>query len=153
MAAVALLLGYSGLNIDFFGAQGVVDRLLSFTQTLTGFYIAALAAVSSFNSPHLDRIMPSPAPTMRVKYQGGYEKVELTRRRFLTSMFAFLTASSFIFNLCAIAALVVSPAIPAPVSAWLWWPGSVWFLFLIAQMTCITFWGLYYLGERVLTPD
>ncbi|PAT43795.1 hypothetical protein CK621_02875 [Vandammella animalimorsus] len=90
---------------------------------------------------------------MRIRYTSGLETVELTRRRFLTSMFAFLTALSFVFNLCAIAALAAAPVVEAAAPAWFARVGAAGFLFLMAQMTCITFWGLYYLGERVLTPD
>jgi len=154
LAFSALQLAGSGVNV--FGAQGMLDRLLAFIQTLAGFYIAALAAVSSFNSPHLDREMPSPAPTMHIMYNGGQQLVTLTRRRFLTSMFAYLTSLSFLFSLVAIATLVMAPALKQA------WPsavntmhtlGTAFFLFFLFQMTCITFWGLFYLGERMITPD
>lgn len=146
----------AGSAVNVFGTQGMLDRLLTFIQTLAGFYIAALAAVSSFNSPHLDREMPAPAPTMYIMYNGGRQLVTLTRRRFLTSMFAYLTSLSFLFSLAAIATLVLAPALKVA------WPGAVntlhllgagFFLFALFQMTCITFWGLFYLGERMITPD
>jgi len=141
---------------NFFGAQGLIDRLLAFIQTLAGFYIAALAAVSSFNSPHLDRVMPKPAPTMTVKHNGGVQKVPATRRRFLTSMFAYLTALSILFSLVAIAALTiagpVSKAFPEA-ATWLRLIGLGVFLFIASQLFLVTLWGLFYLGERMLTPD
>lgn len=142
--------------INIFQAQGVLERLLGFVQTLVGFYIAALAAVSSFNSPHLDRLMPKPAPTMRIKHNGQVTEVEATRRRFLTSMFAYLTALSFLFTLAAIAILTLAGPVAAKFAdAVVWLRPFVVFCFLapLFQMTCITFWGLFYLGERMLTPD
>lgn len=145
-----------GSTVNVFGPQGLIDRLLSFVQTLAGFFIAALAAVSSFNSPHLDREMPQPAPTMWVKYHGVAQKIHATRRRFLTSMFAYLTALSFLFSLTAIATLVLAEpirsALPQAI-AWLRILGLSGFLFALLQMTFVTFWGLFYLGERMLTPD
>ncbi|GKT19738.1 hypothetical protein AVHY2522_23570 [Acidovorax sp. SUPP2522] len=142
--------------VNIFGAQGLLERVLGFVQTLAGFYIAALAAVSSFNSPHLDREMPAPAPTMYIKYNGVMQNVTATRRRFLTSMFAYLTALSIVLSLVAIAVLVLAPAITVTwpdSAAKLHWAGLFGFLSALFQMTCVTFWGLFYLGERMLTPD
>lgn len=142
--------------VNIFGAQGLLERVLSFVQTLAGFYIAALAAVSSFNSPHLDRAMPAPAPTMYIKYNGVMQSVSATRRRFLTSMFAYLTALSIVLSLVAMAVLVLAPSIKVEwpgAAIKLHWAGLFGFLFALFQMTCVTFWGLFYLGERMLTPD
>lgn len=161
LPAVLTLIAVSGLwllktPVNIFGGQGLLERVLGFVQTLAGFYIAALAAVSSFNSPHLDRTMPDPAPTMYIKYNGVMQNVAATRRRFLTSMFAYLTALSIVLSLAAIAILVIAPALK------LSWPDAVptlhlvglfGFLFALFQMNCVTFWGLFYLGERMLTPD
>lgn len=36
---------------------------------------------------------------------------------------------------------------------WLRWPLMACFLFAAAQLFLVTFWGLFYLGERMLTPD
>lgn len=150
------LLGF-GVAINTFGEQGLLARLLAFVQTLVGFYIAALAAVASFNSRHLDRVMPSPAPTMQVKYNGTLQAVPLTRRRFLCAMFAYLTALSFLFSIAAIAVLSLAPAMaaiaPATMSGVLRPVALALFLLAVFQLTSITFWGLFYLGERMLTPD
>lgn len=145
-----------GENVNMFGQQGLLDRLLTLIQTLAGFYIAALAAVSSFNSPHLDRTMPSPPPTMFVKYNGVLQKVELTRRRFLTSMFAYLTALSLLLSLSLLATVVLAPTIKLMwtyLTFVLHWLAAGLFFFFLFQMMCVTFWGLFYLGERMITPD
>lgn len=150
------VLVWLGSAVNVYAKDGLLERCLGFTQTLAGFYIAALAAVSSFNSPHLDRVMPPPAPTMYIKYNGTMQSVTATRRRFLTSMFAYLTALSFVFSILAITGVVLTPALKetlqgaVPVLHWL---GLSTFLFALFQMTCVTFWGLFYLGERMLTPD
>ncbi|CAM5457876.1 hypothetical protein TMEC54S_03496 [Thauera mechernichensis] len=150
------LLGFD-VPINAFGEQGLLARLLAFVQTLVGFYIAALAAVASFNSRHLDRVMPSPPPTMRVKYNGSLQTVPLTRRRFLCAMFAYLTALSFLFSIAAITVLSLATSVaavaPATMTVVLKPVTLALFLLAIFQMTSITFWGLFYLGERILTPD
>lgn len=156
--SVAITLGvcFFATGVNIYGPMGLIDRLLSFVQTLAGFYIAALAAVSSFNSPHLDKEMPKPSPTMWISHNGNTQKIRATRRRFLTSMFAYLTAVSFLFTIAAISALVLAPilinALP-PKILFLRLFGLVCFLFVLLQMTLVTFWGLFYLGERMLTPD
>ena len=156
VSLLALHLLGADVNVNVFGTQGLLDRVLAFVQTLAGFYIAALAAVSSFNSPYLDQKMPAPAPTMYIMYNKGMECVALTRRRFLTSMFAYLTSLSFLFSLMAIVTLVLAPALkqslPNAVYV-LHWVGAGLFLIALFQMTCVTFWGLFYLGERMITPD
>lgn len=156
-AAIVATLAWFNVQINVFGDQGLIAKLLAFVQTLVGFFIASLAAVASFNSRHLDRTMPHPAPTMIVKYNGALETVKLTRRRFLCAMFAYLTALSFIFSMVAIAALTIAPPLAAtisPIVAWILKQTGM-FIFLVAcfQMTSVTFWGLFYLGERMLTPD
>ena len=151
-----LTLYWLGAEVNVFGAQGLLDRLLTFVQTLAGFYVAALAAVSSFNSPHLDREMPAPAPTMYIMYNGGMELVPATRRRFLSSMFAYLTSLSFLLSLAAIATIVLAPVLKQTLTVaviFLHWVGAGVFLFALFQMTFVTFWGLFYLGERMITPD
>lgn len=153
---VLAVLVWLGSAVNVYAKDGLLDRVLGFTQTLAGFFIAALAAVSSFNSPHLDRTMPPPAPTMYIKYNGVIQIVTATRRRFLTSMFAYLTALSFLISLVAIITLVLAPALKVSLPAavpYLRWCGLAGFLFALFQMTCVTFWGLFYLGERMLTPD
>lgn len=158
LVGLALLGAMSlGSSLNVFAPSGLLERLLVFVQTLTGFYIAALAAVSSFNSPHLDRVMPAPAPTMRINYHGALQEVQTTRRRFLTSMFAYLTALSFLFSLTAIVALTTAAPLslilkPAVVAV-LHWIGLGCILMAVFQLACVTFWGLFYLGERMLTPD
>lgn len=158
LAGLALLVAaLLGDSLNVFAPLGLLDRLLGFVQTLTGFYIAALAAVSSFNSPHLDRVMPAPAPTMLIKHNGVLQSVAATRRRFLTSMFAYLTALSFVFSLTAIATLTIAAPLgrllASEAVAVLHWVALGGFLMIVFQLACVTFWGLFYLGERMLTPD
>lgn len=155
--ALTLLAWHFDVQVNLLGEKGLLERLLEFIQTLAGFYIAALAAVASFNSPHLDKPMPSPAPTMKVKYNGVLQSVDATRRRFLSSMFAYLTAASILFSLLAISVLTLAAPIGTllpEISLQYLTPLALFaILFPVSQMTAVTFWGLFYLGERMLTPD
>ena len=91
--------------IDTNKIKELIISILSFIQILPGFFIAALAAIATFNRLDLDKIMPHPAPTINIERNGGKEEIDLTRRRYLTLMFnvfffecrKYFTYSSFIF--------------------------------------------------------
>jgi hypothetical protein len=137
--------------------NGFVARVLGFVQSLAGFYMAALAAIATFNNTDMDRFMPGTPPTMGIIYKGALETVKLTRRRFLSSMFAYLTLISVLLTLVSIAALAIGPNMPEWFEGQWDWIMRLVFLFgytlVIAQMICVTVWGLFYLGERIHTPD
>jgi hypothetical protein len=133
-----------------------VNLLLGFIQTLTGFYLAALAAMATFNNAGMDEIMPGKPPEITVKYNGTSTKVLATRRRFLCSMFAYLTVFSFLFTLFSIAVLSAGAAsadlLVTESRHWFRLVFVFAYLFAVAHMTFITMWGLFYIGERVHTP-
>ena len=82
--------------IDTNKIKELIISILSFIQILPGFFIAALAAIATFNRLDLDKIMPHPAPTINIECNGGKEEIDLTRRRYLTLMFSFLSAESIL---------------------------------------------------------
>ena len=148
---------YWGLSVDLFGDNGLVARVLGFVQTMVGFYIACLAVIAAFNSEHMDKIMPGKPPTMTVKYNGVPTVVQATRRRFLCSMFAYLTALTFVVSVLAILGLALAKPLGLLMSECVrqWAKVAVFgaVVFVSVQLTTITFWGLFYMGERMLTPD
>ena len=150
----ALLLG---LNVDVFGANGMISRVLGFVQNLPGFYVAALAAIATFSNEDMNKYMPGVPPTMNVVHNGKPTKVGLTRRRFLSSMFAYLTALCICITLVSITALAVADPLKQLIAANAYLPIKIFFalIFLasLLQMICVTMWGLFYLGERIHTPD
>ena len=156
-----LLLGttkYFSFNVDVFSGSGLISHLLGFFQNLPGFYIAALAAIATFQNEDMLKLMPGVPPTMKVLVHGGLEVVRLTRRRFLSSMFGYLTVLSIALTLMSVGALSYAE----PIKIWICSDSirdavKYFFLFVYAtlsmQMVSITFWGIFYLGERVHTPD
>jgi hypothetical protein len=158
LAAAALLgIGAVAPGLNIFHAGGLLDRLLGFVQTLPGFYLAALAAVATFGRENLDRVMPGTPPRAKIPYNGRLTDQELTRRRFLTMLFAYLTALSIALTLAAVLAITLVDPIAAAIPAALVHPlrtlGAFAFMTFIAQLLVITLWGLYYLSERIHTPD
>ncbi|ATB63301.1 hypothetical protein [Pseudomonas mosselii] len=127
---------------------GFVASTLSFVQSLPGFYIAALAAIATFGRSDIDDVLPEPTPKMVVMLRGQQNTIDLTRRRFLAMLFAFLTAESIVVVLSCIGLISFGAAINAysPMSFNIF-IGAL--LLLVFQMVLATFWGLYYLGYKL----
>lgn len=155
--AAAFLFLEVRIKVDVFSTNGLVQRILSFVQGLPGFYIAALAAIATFNRQDIDDVMPAPAPKLEISVSGKASSVDLSRRQFLCSMFAFLTAESILIVILAILAISVAEPVKSLIP-------NEWHIviksavvaagaFLFAQMTVATFWGLYFLGDRLHRAD
>lgn len=144
-------------TMNVFHSGGLVDKLLGFVQSLPGFYLAALAAVATFGKPGLDDVMPGTPPRAHILYNGQTVLVDLTRRRFLCLMFSYLTAISIGLTLALVGSLAAVDPLQAhvPVTAIPALRAVITFalLLFLVQMVVITLWGLYYLGERMHTPD
>lgn len=52
-------------------AGGTVSLVLSFVQSLPGFYIAALAAIATFGKPDIDSVLPEPTPKIKIVFRGA----------------------------------------------------------------------------------
>lgn len=141
-------------TIVVWGDKGLINGLLSFVQSLPGFYTAALAAVATFGGKEMNMVMLGDAPRMRLLHEGVLTKpLELSRRLFLSSMFAYLTALSFLLTVAGIlgtslASSVSAMLLPAA-RPWVSGVATTVYLLFFTQMLCVTAWGLYYLGERM----
>jgi hypothetical protein len=142
-------------RVNFFGAGGFISLVLGYVQNLPGFYIAALAAIATFARTDIDVLMPgNPPPKIRTEDNRGITNlVELTRRRFLCLLFAFLTAECIFLTFVSIVAISIAAGAKAALPAFLYLPAFyvttfVYFL-LLSQLLIATLWGLYYLGERI----
>lgn len=154
--AVIFVAGHFG-TVSLYGDGGLVGKILGFVQNLPGFYIAALAAIATFNRIDIDKTMPAPAPRLDITVQGKTVAIELTRRRFLCSMFAFLTAENLILIVLAIFAqslcVTIKAKLALPYQVWVSGGFMFTFLLLFWQMMIASFWGLFYLGDKLHQPD
>lgn len=145
--------------VNFYKTDGLFSKVLGFVQSLPGFYIAALAAVATFSQEALDKPMAGQAPKARIVYNGKLIEVDLTRRRFLCLMFSYLTAVSFVLTLALVFSTSLAASLREGVCGNPWyialarWGGASVLLFVTAQMVTVTFYGLFYLGERMHTDD
>ena len=156
--SAALIFGAKRLGpVSLYADGAMIAKILGFIQGLPGFYIAALAAIATFNRTDIDKTMPAPAPKIDIMVQGRSVAIELTRRRFLCSMFAFLTAESFVIIVLAIFAQSLYTPLKAFIhdSLQIWASGLFILIFFLLfwQMIIASFWGLFYLGDRLHQPD
>jgi hypothetical protein len=131
---------------------------------LPGFFIAALAAVSTFERRTLDVIMPDPAPRLALRTRGEDETVELTMRMFLSHLFAYLTTYSFFLALLCVACEAIAPSIFLVIQnvgpdyhflvmlvIKLTYVGAV--SWILANIVTATLFGMYFIAERMHRPN
>lgn len=154
VVATAIAFAVRG-KINFYGSGGFVSLALGYIQNLPGFYIAALAAIATFPRVEIDQIISgNPPPRIEnTDSQGNRNTIDLTRRRFLCLMFAFLTAECIVLTVCSFLGLSVAAAIRVVVQEWahitLFIIATFFYFLLFFQLIVATFWGIFYLGEKI----
>jgi len=129
--------------------------LICFLQTMPGFYIAALAAISTINSTTMDQPMAGDPPKEKYVEYNPYKVfwIEMNRRRFLARLFSYLTFISIVL-FCFLLIIRFSYSLEIKVSS-LYAVYITYFfsclvvIFSLVQLIMMTFLSLYYLGERV----
>lgn len=156
--AVSLLLAvYYVVDFDvvYFGESGVLSQINDLVGFLSGFFIAALAAVATFDGPGMDKVTPGQPFVIKQKYKGKYIEVSLSRRRFLSLLFGYLAFIAIILYFCGVIASVLSEPLSMAVD------GSkiieILFVFpylaVFANMLVTTFLGIYYISYRIHVLD
>lgn len=144
--------------VPIFSERGYTSIISQLLQILTGFYIASLAAIATFEKKDMDAVMPGEPVTLKIEDRAGHIKITtLTRRKFLCLMFGYLSfLSIFVYflgtfsNLLAINAKeIFSPKWHVPLK----W-SFVWlYSFLVANLMTTTLLGLYYMTDRIHRTD
>ncbi len=143
------------------GKNGLVPQVNGLLTVLIGFYIAALAAISTFANPTIDETMAGNPPTIREMYRGKKILVPLIRRRFLCYLFGYLALVSFVVFGFGLVASLFTNSIVALVSTIPFAHAGVvvkaFFLLLyslvLLNMITTTLLGLYYLAVRIHQPN
>lgn len=148
------LLCYIGFAVPL---RKIAEATAAALVTLPGFYIAALAAVSAFQSPSLDQIIEGEGARVKVVSRGVFEIIDLTYRMYVCYLFAYLTALSVLLYLMLSLSDEVSDALTRLVpSRWadgLNVAGSIFLLFWTVNLVLVTLHGLYFLAERMHRPS
>lgn len=147
-------------QVNFSRAAGFVDRMGSLAAVLAGFYIAALVAVGSFSASIGD--LDSPISNGKIFLNLGDED-SLTRREYICAVFGFLSFLSLFIAIASSFVLIVTPAVSGIASkedlAIFGFNTSAFdvargffifvYCFVISAMIVTTFYGLYYLTDRI----
>lgn len=139
-----------------FGENGIVKELQGFLQILPGFYLAALAAIATFNKSDLDFYLPKPTPKIDIRVNGKEVNIDLTRRRMLSYLFGYLTFLSLLLYLLTVLGSAVAPSAHIIGGAYYAFvKAACWMLFNLFfwQMIIVTIFGLYQLCDRIHQPE
>jgi len=155
-AIVTLLYHYHSDQISLVSTNGLLLQVNGLLQVLIGFYIAALAAVSTFNSPSIDQVMAGDPPTLVEKFRGQKLKVVLTRRRFVCYLFGYLALVSFMLFCIGMISILIGKSFQIWVvsfvtSGVILWLKTIFvgvYSFILMNIIITTLLGLYFLAVR-----
>ena len=140
-----------------FNDQGLIKHITGMLQILTGFYIASLAAIATFNKEGMDSKMQGEPPKLTTWRFGRTEVVELTRRRFLCLMFGYLSFLSFLLYFIGIGGMLsyenVKIVFQIKYHFWIKWGFVFCYLFLLSNLVITTLLALYYMADRIHRVD
>jgi hypothetical protein len=141
----------------FFKADGFLDKVLTLTSALTGFYVAALVAAATFTHPDLDKVIKvGPVQVITRDADGNMNHESLTRREFACMIFGYLAASTLLLSLAIAFSIGLSthtfkfdPNLQIYVRGAL----IIFFAIWISHITAVTSLGLFYLMDRLHRHD
>lgn len=107
-AAVGSVILFGPIDLNLSGERGLLDQANDLIGILVGFFIAALAAVATFDRPSMDEPMAGIPPTLRIVERKIAYEVPLSRRVYLSQLFGYLTVVSIISYAIGSVAQVVS---------------------------------------------
>lgn len=140
-------------SVPISGDGGFLSSVSNILQMLTGFFIASLAAVATFESKILDDLFDGEQATLLMNIKGVEKEYNLSRRRFLSYLFGYLSFLSFVLYFTGVFAnLFVSglaSAISCEVFFYLKWLFLLLYLFLLSNLLVTTLLGLHYMADRI----
>lgn len=159
--ALTLIYGFMDMPFSLLGKSGLVTQVNGLLQVLIGFYIAALAAISTFSNISIDEKMAGTPPVIKEMFRGNLINVPLARRRFLCFLFGYLALVSFVVFACGVfASLFTKPAIEVISSIPFCYAMQIskaiflfFYSFVLFNLTTTTLLGLYYLSVRIHQPN
>ncbi|HII3258226.1 TPA: hypothetical protein ACY3ID_005021, partial [Citrobacter amalonaticus] len=131
---------YLDRPIPIISKDGLISVINGILQILSGFYIASMAAVATFQKSGMDTVMDGSPPTLKGR--------DLTRRKFLTYLFGYLAFISIIMYLIGGGIQLLSPTLSH--TQWIKIACVkiifVWiYLFIVANIICTTILGMYFM--------
>ncbi|MFT3755291.1 MAG: hypothetical protein QM769_04995 [Pseudoxanthomonas sp.] len=142
-------------TVVFLGEKGLISKIAELLQVLVGFYIAGLAAVSTYKHPALDQPVAGAAATL-VRSKGATASI-LNRRQLISFLFSYLAFLSLSLYFTGLIAEVFSPLVGQigryEIRYLLANVLRFAYVFGCAQMIIVTLLGMFYLGDRIHRAD
>lgn len=155
---VAVLLD---MKVTVFGSPAVFQALSGLLSILIGFYMAALAAVATFDRAGIDQPLKGGDAILIVKAkQGGAPTPKkLSYRQFISYLFGYASFLAFVIYAVLLLAGSAWPKLLAHAEAFRWWPEImeqvinpltfVLVFFALWQLFVTSLLGIYFLAERI----
>lgn len=159
-AIMAILSDRLTLKLGLFSEQGLVPNVISLLNLLIAFFIAALAAVATFDRKGLDDpLKGEPAILCRRNKRNVYVDHILTHRQFVCYLFGYLSFASIVFLLTLYGVRMFGDHIKVLVAqagdftSALNALGVFLFFALLAQLVITMLLGIYFLTDRLQFLD
>jgi len=147
-ALISLVIGFLLYLLDrpipLLSKDGLISVVNGILQILSGFYIASMAAVATFQKNGMDDIMEGTPPTL--------DGQDLTRRKFLTYLFGYLAFSSIVFYFIGGGLQLLAPTIEK--TEWMHHalvrqPLLIIYLFFIMNILSTTILGMHFMIDKM----
>lgn len=143
-AIICLILYCLPTPVVLVGKDSLISVVNGILQILSGFYIASMAAVATFNKDGMDDVMTGTPPTLKGE--------ALTRRNFLTYLFGYLAFMSILMyfiggflQLAGKSIIQISADIHEIIKYVLVWL----YMLMISNILTTTVLGMHFLIDRV----
>ena len=141
---LALIVTSLPKSVIILGKDGLISLVNGILQILSGFYIASMAAVATFQRDGMDKVMDGKAPTLK--------GIKLSRRQFLTYLFgylAFMSIAVYFFGgfvqLAQNSISLYTSVMHAHVKAIL----LAMYFFVVFNILCTTVLGMHFMIDKI----
>ncbi|MCG8053862.1 MAG: hypothetical protein JAZ15_21960 [Candidatus Thiodiazotropha endolucinida] len=150
---ITFFLAVSPFKIQIFMNDGLIDAISGLIQILTGFFIASLAAVATFQKDSMDDPISGDKAILETTIKGVNQPLELTRRRFLCYLFGYLALLAIVMYFVSVLANLtadnIKQIVPFVYHNYIKWPFIFIYLFAISNLMTTTLLGLHYMTDRI----
>lgn len=138
--------------IDLHGDE-LVKEVNGLMGILFGFYIAAIAAISSFKNENLDKELQGREVTLSYVRRGKEGTEKITRRRFVLIIFGYCASLAVLLYAFGLIYIYVDVSgntskLFEVIQFCLW----TLYFWILSSLLVVTFLGLYYLVDRIHRP-
>ncbi|WP_145494378.1 hypothetical protein [Yersinia bercovieri] len=142
--SIGLFLLFLDKPIAILSKDGLVSVVNGILQILSGFYIASMAAVATFQKDGMDDLMDGTPPTLK--------GVSLTRRKFLTYLFGYLAFSSILLYFIGGGLQLLAPTIAKVAWINIALVKQIFvtiYLFIVMNILCTTVLGMHFMIDKM----